>query len=77
MKIKALLQSERIFCFISMNLPPFEFIECICSCARKQKVQSQRASHILGRIPAFGADLEMNGSKKKVTGFSTVIYFSI
>jgi len=58
-------------------LPPFEFIEFSCSCSRKQKVQSQRASQILGRVPAFGADLETNGSKKKVTGFSTVIYFPI
>lgn len=61
MKIKALLQSERIFCFVSMNLPPFEFIADFCSCARKQKVELQSASRILGRIPAFGFDLEMNG----------------
>lgn len=44
-----------------------------CSCDKKQ-----RASQILGRIPAFGADLEINGSKKKkVKDFSTVIYFLI
>lgn len=64
MKIKGLLQSE---CFVLTvwNLPPFEFIEYFCSCASKQKIQSQRASLILGGIPAFGADLETNGSKKK------------
>lgn len=72
MKIEALLQGERASCFVSMTLPPFEFMKYFCSCDKKQ-----RASEVLGRIPAFGADLEMNGSKKQVKDFSTVIYFLI